>query len=163
MRIRTLIKADWPAVAAIYKEGLDTEVATFETKIPSWKQWDSSHISDCRLVAENENIICGWAALSPASRRIVYKGVAEVSIYIAASARGLKVGQRLLSRLISESEKAGFWTLQAGVFPENKASIALHQKMGFRMIGFRERIASRNGKWHDNCLLERRSKIRGID
>ncbi|WP_262886651.1 GNAT family N-acetyltransferase [Spongiivirga citrea] len=162
MKIRALTKDDWSAVAAIYKEGLDTEVATFETEIPSWEQWDVAHISSCRLVAEKENMICGWAALSPVSRRKAYKGVAEVSIYIAASGRGLKVGQRLLYRLISESEKAGFWTLQAGIFSENKVSIALHQKMGFRMIGFREKVASRNGKWHDNCLLERRSKIIGI-
>ncbi len=162
MKIRALIKDDWSDVAAIYQEGLDTGVATFETIVPTWEQWDVSHIPKCRLVAEIENEVIGWAALSPVSKRPVYKGVAEVSVYIASSARGLKVGQQLLARLINQSEDAGFWTLQAGIFSKNKASIALHKKMGFRMIGFREKVACRNGKWHDNCLLERRSTVVGV-
>jgi len=150
MKIREMLRKDWPMVSAIYKEGLDTRIATFETEVPSWEKWDASHISSCRFVADNEDSILGWTALSQVSKREVYKGVAEVSIYIEANSRGSKVGQ-------------GCWTLQAGIFPENEPSILLHQKMGFRMIGFREKVASRNGKWHDNCLLERRSKTVGIN
>ncbi|MBN1995191.1 MAG: N-acetyltransferase [Anaerolineae bacterium] len=153
---------DWPTVQAIYREGLDTGQATFETKVPDWAAWDKNHLPDCRLVAKSNGLVVGWAALSPVSRRFVYRGVAEVSIYLAAAARGQGIGKALLQALIAESERAGIWTLQAGIFPENIASLTLHQACGFREVGVRERIGQMNGVWRDVVLLERRSKVAGI-
>ena len=152
---------DWPMVAQIYKEGIDTGIATFEQNIPQWEQWDLNHIKSCRLVARYDGQVLGWAALSPVSSRCVYGGVAEVSVYVANNARGKKIGEQLLRELIAESEKQGYWTLQSGIFPENTASIGLHTKCGFREIGFRERIGQLNGVWKDNILMEKRSEKTG--
>ena len=153
---------DWPAVAAVYADGIATGSATFETTVPSFEVWDQSHVKSCRLVAEKNDTVIGWAALSPVSSRCVYGGVAELSIYIAGSSRGQGVGKAILHQLISQSEAAGYWTLQAGIFPENKASIKLHESMGFRFLGKRERIGKTpSGIWKDNLLFERRSKVVG--
>jgi len=153
----------WPSVQRIYNSGIGTKNATFETKAPEWEAWDQSHRKDCRLVATIDDCIAGWAALSNVSGRCVYAGVAEVSIYIDESYRGMGVGDQLMRQLIAESERHGIWTLQAGIFPENKASIALHLKHGFRILGTREKIGKINGSWRDTVLLERRSKVAGID
>jgi L-amino acid N-acyltransferase YncA len=153
---------DWGAVQAIYREGIATGNATFETDAPEWEEWNKSHLHDCRLVARVKDQVVGWAALSPVSSRCVYSGVAEVSIYVAALARGLGVGKALLRALTEESERAGIWTLQAGIFPENVASIALHKACGFREVGYRERIGRMNGVWRDVVFMERRSKVVGI-
>lgn len=161
MELKTLEASHYPAIAQIYAEGLETGIATFETKVPSWEAWDSSHLSHCRLGAFENETLLGWTALSPVSTRQVYSGVAELSIYINASARGTGVGKFLLKHLIECSEANGIWTLQAGIFSENNASISLHQKCGFRIIGYREKIAQRDGKWYDNTLMERRSTIVG--
>lgn len=157
MNVRNMRQEDWPEVSRIYAEGMATGVATFETQVPSYKAWDAAHLKDCRLVAESTGAIAGWAALSPVSGRCVYGGVAEVSIYIGEAFRGHGVGLLLMNALIRESEASGFWTLQSGIFPENAASIRLHEKAGFRRIGYRERIGQRNGVWTDNVLFERRS------
>jgi len=159
--IRQMRSSDWSAVAEIYKEGIATGMATFETEIPSWEQWNENHIDSCRLVATNQGKILGWAALSEVSSRCVYGGVAEVSVYVAAMARGNKIGERLLKQLIIESEEKEYWTLQSGIFPENFASIKLHEKLGFRKIGYRERIAQLSGVWKDNILMEKRSETIG--
>ncbi|MGH9494836.1 MAG: GNAT family N-acetyltransferase [Candidatus Sulfotelmatobacter sp.] len=158
----------WPAVREIYGEGIATGNATFETELPGWSRWDSGHLQQCRLVAVQKSIgqpdvpaVVGWAALSPVSTRLVYAGVAEVSVYVADKARGRGVGRLLLSALVSESEANGVWTLQAGIFPENFASIALHEKCGFRVVGRRQRIGNLNGLWRDVLLLERRSERTG--
>lgn len=148
---------DWPVVRDIYAEGIATGDATFETAVPEWPRWDSAHHRDCRLVARDGQRILAWAALSPVSRRSVYAGVAEVSIYVAESASRQGVGKLLLKGLISCSEEHGIWTLQAGIFPENLASIALHKSCGFREVGLRERLGQLGGRWRDVILLERRS------
>ncbi|MBN1220723.1 MAG: N-acetyltransferase [Anaerolineae bacterium] len=153
---------DWPVVQSIYREGLDTGFATFETATPDWEAWDQGHLPVGRLVARREGNVVGWAALSPVSQRHVYRGVAEVSIYLAASARGQGIGKMLLQALIAESERAGIWTLQAGIFPENVASLNLHRACGFREVGVRERLGQMNGVWRDVVLLERRSEAAGI-
>lgn len=153
---------DWTSVSSIYDQGIATGDATFELKSPSWNDWDKGHLKICRVVAEYEQLIIGWAALSPVSGRCVYAGVAEVSIYVSAGHRGRKIGARLLDRLISESESEGLWTLQAGIFPENKASMKIHQDAGFRIVGYREKVGKMKGVWRDNMLLERRSRINGI-
>ena len=156
--IESLLPEDWPAVREIYLEGIATGNATFEQSAPEWNKWDASHLPHARIVARSDTgPVLGWAALSGVSSRCVYAGVAEVSIYIAAEALGRGVGRQLMHRLIAESEAAGIWTLQAGIFPENTASIALHQQAGFRMIGRRERIGQMNGRWRDVVLMERRS------
>lgn len=147
--------SDWSFIAAIYQEGIDTGIATFETQVPTWKQWNATHISSCRLKAVLNNSIVGWAALSPASKREVYNGVAEVSVYIASAHRNKGIGKLLLSQLVNDSEREGFWTLQASIFSVNTASIALHQSVGFRYIGYREKIAKLNEIWYDNTILER--------
>ena len=159
--IRTMEPADWKAVSEIYKEGILTGFATFETEVPSWDQWNSNHIAVCRLVAVAGKKVKGWAALSAVSSRCVYGGVAEVSVYVAKNARGKQIGEQLIRELIAQSEKEGYWTLQSGIFPENTASIGLHKKCGFRKIGFRERIARQNGVWKDNILMEKRSEKTG--
>lgn len=153
---------DWATVRAIYADGIATGQATLETEPPEWDAWDKKHLAACRLVARANHQIVGWAALSPVSRRPVYAGVAEVSIYIATSARGQGVGKKLLHALVEESERTGLWTLQAGIFPENIASINLHRCCGFREVGRRERIGRRNGVWRDVVLLERRSNVVGV-
>ncbi len=158
VEIQSFTKVDWPAIAAIYQEGIDTGIATFETKVPSWENWDATHIQSCRIAALYEDKIVGWAALSPVSKREVYKGVAEVSIYITSKFRGKGIGRLLLSTLIDQSEKTGFWTLQAGIFKENSSSIKLHTDLGFRKIGYREKIGRLNQVWYDNIILEKRSK-----
>lgn len=153
--------ADWDAVRAIYLEGISTRNATFETEAPGWEAWNNNHRPDCRLVARSGEKVLGWAALSAVSRRPVYSGVAEVSVYVAAYARGMGVGKALLAALVNESEGAGIWSLQAGIFKENTASITLHKGVGFREIGFQERKGSLDGVWRDVLLLERRSQIVG--
>jgi phosphinothricin acetyltransferase len=157
------IKAgDWDAVRAIYQEGIATGNATFETSVPAWEAWDAAHLRDCRFVARQDGRVVGWAALSPASGRCVYAGVAEVSIYVAASARGKGVGKALLRALVDASERQGIWTLQAGIFPENEASIGLHEVCGFRVVGRRERLGQLDGLWRDVVLMERRSEVVGV-
>jgi phosphinothricin acetyltransferase len=160
--IEQMKAGDWSAVQTIYDEGIATGNATFETEAPDWNTWHSSHLAGCRLVARVGKEIVGWAALSPVSDRCVYGGVAEVSVYVAASGRGKGVGRKLLQTLITESEAEGLWTLQAGMFPENVASIALHKACGFREVGYRERLGQMNGVWRDVVLLERRSKGVGV-
>jgi phosphinothricin acetyltransferase len=155
--IRGLEQRDWPAVKAIFEEGIATRAATFETEVPSWEDWDGAHLS-LRLVAEEDGEVVGWAALSPYSARECYRGVAESSVYIAERARGRGIGRALMERLVRDSEEAGFWTLQAGVFPENEESLALHRRCGFRVVGVRERIGRLDGEWRDVVLLERRSE-----
>lgn len=152
---------DWGAVQSIYREGIATGDATFEMETPEWEEWDKKHLNDCRIVARKDGQVAGWAALSPVSSRCVYAGVAEVSIYVTASARGMGIGKTLLRTLIEESERKGIWTLQAGIFPENEASIALHKAYGFREVGYRERIGKMNGIWRDVILFERRSEVAG--
>jgi len=160
--LRPMTAADWPAVRRIYEEGIATRLATFETEAPDWEKWDTSHRPDCRFVAVYDGEVAGWAALSLVSARHVYRGVAEVSIYIAEFAQGKGVGKYLLQSLIQASEEAGIWTLQAALFPENTASKGLHESCGFRVIGRRERIAQLDGEWRDTIILERRSTIVGI-
>src|SRR5262245_5027863 len=157
MQVRPLFPSDWPSVLAAYEEGLATGHATFETTAPSWEQWDAAHSLHARLVAVDDNTVFGWAALTPVSRRKVYSGVAEASVYIRSEARGRGVGRLLLTSLISESEAAGIWTLQASIFPENTASVGLFSSCGFREVGRRERIAQLASVWRDTVLLERRS------
>jgi phosphinothricin acetyltransferase len=159
LNIRKFNKQDWTSVSKIYAEGITTGIATFETQVPSFDVWNEKFLKQCRFVAELNDEVVGFAVLSLVSKREVYKGVAEVTIYIAKSQRGKGIGKILLNALIEESEKAGFWTLQAGIFSENKASIQLHKHCGFRVVGVREKIGKRDGNWHDNVLMERRSKI----
>jgi L-amino acid N-acyltransferase YncA len=161
VRLRPLRPADWPAVAAIYEQGIRTGQATFETRVPSREEWDAAHLPAHRLVAELGGRLVGWAALSPVSGRCVYAGVAEDSVYVAGHARGRGVGRALLGELVLGAEQTGIWTLQAGIFPENRASIALHQRCGFRIVGVRERLGKLDGVWRDVVLLERRSPAVG--
>lgn len=160
--IRAMGESDWPDVRDIYRAGLATGLASFETEVPAWERWDESHVTECRLVAVQNGQVVGWAALSPVSSRCVYGGVGEVSVYVGERARGMGVGKLLLLALVEESERAGLWTLQAGMFPENVASVALHKKCGFREVGRRERLGQRNGVWMDVLLLERRSDSVGL-
>lgn len=162
LTIRDMTADDAVSVLAIYRQGIETGNATFETNVPDWSRWDATHIDSCRLVAQDDTgQICGWAALSPVSGRCVYGGVAEVSIYLATAARRQGIGTQLMQALITASEAAGYWTLQAVMFPENIASIALHQKHGFRVVGRRERIGQHHGVWRDTLMLERRSPVVG--
>ncbi len=154
---------DWEAVSKIYKLGVETGIATFETEIPSWSKWDKSHLKKCRFAAWLDNQLVGWAALSLVSDRCVYGGVAEVSVYVDTNYNGKGIGTKLLQSLIAESENEGLWTLQSGIFHENEISIQLHKKLGFREVGYREKIGKRDGVWYDNVILERRSKTIGID
>lgn len=163
MEILSLLPQHWEEVKTIYLEGIATGQATFQTEAPSWEEWDKAHLSSCRLVAVDDNKVIGWATLSPVSSRCVYAGVAEVSIYIGQNHRGQQVGLRLLEKLISESEKQNIWTLQAGIFPENLASMKLHEKVGFRLLGYRERVGKQNDVWRNVNLLERRSLVAGIN
>jgi L-amino acid N-acyltransferase YncA len=178
LRIEPLRAADWPAVAAIYAQGIATGDATFETEVPSWQRWDAGHLAEQRLVARagpcgqprgragpsrpaGDGEVLAWAALAPVSDRCAYAGVAENSIYVAEGARGLGVGRRLLVELVEGAERAGIWTVQTGIFPENTASLALHQGCGFRVVGVRERIGQLHGRWRDVIFLERRSTLAG--
>ena len=154
---------DWGGVRDIYAQGLTTGNATFETDIPDWETWNKGHLTHSRLVARGTKDIFGWAALSPVSGRCVYGGVAEVSVYVAENGRGKGVGNALLGSLITSSEENQIWTLQAGIFPENEASIRLHLRNGFREVGRRERIGKHGGVWRDTVLLERRSVVVGKD
>ena len=157
LAIEQMRPVDWAEVKAIYGEGIATGHATFETEAPVWEAWDTAHLRFARLVARYGQAISGWAALSPVSRRRAYAGVAEVSVYVAVNHRNAGVGRALLDALIAESERNGIWMLQALVFPENAATIALHLRCGFREVGRRERIGKLNGEWRDTILLERRS------
>lgn len=161
IQIRNLVGEDWEVVSSIYVDGIATGQATFETRAPTWGEWNSGHLPAPRLVATDGDDIVGWAALSPVSRRNVYAGVAEVSVYVSSDWRGRGVGKRLLETLVVESEQNGMWTLQASIFAENLASISLHKSCGFREVGRRDRIGQMNGVWRDTILLERRSKLVG--
>ncbi len=164
IRIDALRESDWPRAGAIFAEGLATGLASFDTEVPSWREWDAAHLAQGRLAARAvgadggaDGELLGWAALLPVSDRCCYAGVAEESIYVAEAARGEGVGRRLLQALVERSEELGIWTLQAGIFPDNEASIALHQSCGFRVVGVRERLGQLDGAWKDVALMERRS------
>jgi len=162
MIVRPFKPEDFLTVSLIYQQGIETGHATFETSAPEWEVWDKKFLSICRFVLEDEGVVLGWRALSGVSARTVYAGVCEVSVYVTPKAWGRGVGKKLLQTLIDESEARGIWTLQAGIFPENKASVALHEKFGFRIVGVREKIGQMDGVWRDTLLLERRSKVVGI-
>ena len=159
----TMQARHWPEVKRIYEEGIATGHATFETTAPAWELWDNAHLKLPRLVAMENDLILGWAALTPVSGRCVYAGVAELSVYIGTHARGKGLGKQILEQLIIESEQNALWTLQAGIFPENIASIAIHETSGFRKICLRRKIGKLNGVWRDVLLFERRSTLIGID
>ena len=167
VRLRAMVTTDAEAILKIYEEGIQTGHATFEAEVPDWYKWDSGHLTQCRWVAEEGNTVLGWAALTQVSPRKVYSGVAEVSIYVSLNAQNQDIGSILLERLISSLEESSFWTLHAQVFPENKISIYVHEKQGFRKSGTRRQLAlmsygSMEGKWRDVVLMERRSTISGI-
>jgi L-amino acid N-acyltransferase YncA len=155
--IRDLRPDDWPAVRQIYLDGIRSGLASFETEAPSWEEWDGTHT--LRLVATDDDRVLGWAALAPVSSRRCYRGVAEDTIYVAAAARGRGVGGRLLGALVERAEQDGVWTIEAGIFPENEASLRLHEGVGFRVVGVRKAIGKRDGLWRDTVLLERRSEV----
>jgi L-amino acid N-acyltransferase YncA len=161
MEIRNLLASDWQQVKLIYEKGIATGNATFQTDAPSWEEWDSSHLQESRIVAEDNGEVIGWAALTPVSSRCVYAGVAEVSVYVDPGHSTKGIGLALLNELVSLSEAEGIWTLQAGIFPENIGSLRIHEKAGFRTLGVREKIGKQNGVWRDTVLLERRSKVIG--
>ena len=163
IEIKLLLPEHWEMVKQIYESGIATGIATFETSTPSWEKWDLGHLRFGRFVACMNEEVVGWAALSPVSNRCVYGGVAEVSVYVGSAQRGKGVGKLLLKQLITESEENDIWTLQAGIFTDNVASVKLHESVGFRVIGYREKIGKLRDKWKDNFLLERRSKIVGIE
>jgi phosphinothricin acetyltransferase len=164
MRVDAMRPGDWPAVRDIYEAGIATGEATFQTEAPPWDAWDAAHLETCRLVARDEHdAVIGWAALGRVSARPVYAGVAEVSVYVAEKARGQRIGLQLLTALIDASERDGRWTLQASIFPENEASVRLHERCGFRVVGRREKIARQYGRWRDTLMLERRSSAAGVD
>ncbi|GLC83307.1 GNAT family N-acetyltransferase [Lacrimispora brassicae] len=159
-KIREMQKGDWKQVSEIYQQGMDTNLATFQTKCPTYEEFEQSHMKQCCFVITHGDVIAGWAALTPVSSRCVYRGVAEVSIYIHDTHRGKGAGSQLLNFLSERSEKDGIWTLQSGIMADNKASIRLHEKCGFRQVGFRERIGKdRFGQWRNTVLMERRSNL----
>jgi len=160
--IRAMRDSDGPEVLAIYQMGMDARNATFETSAPDWAAWDQRHRPDSRFVWEEDGRAVGWVALSPISTRQAYRGVAEISIYIHPAYQGKGIGSQLMAAVIESSEVNGIWTLTAGIFPENTASLRLHLKFGFREVGYRERIARLDGHWRDTLLLERRSKVAGV-
>jgi L-amino acid N-acyltransferase YncA len=162
MQITTLLPSHWQAVRSIYEEGIATGNATFQTTAPSWEEWNEAHAINPRLVAIENDEVLGWAAITPVSGRCVYAGVGEISVYVSEKARGRGLGKQLLNALITESEKENYWTLQAGIFPENVSSLAIHKACGFRIIGTRERIGQMKGVWRDTVLLERRSQNVGL-
>lgn len=156
--IRQMNPEDWNSIKDIYEQGLDSNISTFQTDCPSYEEWDSGHLEDCRLVAILDERIVGWIALSPTSKREVYRGVVEVSIYVDSSYSKQGIGSTLMNHLVKESEKKGYWSLYSSVIEENAASLSLHMKCGFRKIGYRERIAKdRFGNWHNTILFEKRS------
>jgi L-amino acid N-acyltransferase YncA len=157
--LRPLEPEDWRAVSDIYWDGMRDGLATFETEVPLWEEWDAGHFPHHRLVAEILGEVAGFAALAPVSARRCYAGVVENSVYVAREARGLGIGRALLEALIEGAEEAGLWTIQTAIFPENRASLALHERCGFRVVGTRERIAKRDGVWRDVVFLERRSGV----
>lgn len=161
MFVETMLPSDWSAVSTILDEGIRGGHATFETSPPSWDTWDEQHLAHCRLVARLDERVVGWAALSPVSDRCVYGGVAEASVYVSADARKQGIGSKLLGALLIDSEREDIWTVQAQVFPENTASLALFQRKGFRIVGTRERLGELQGRWRDVVLLERRSRVAG--
>ena len=156
IEIRALTPEDWPAVEAIYAEGIATQQATFETVTPTWAEFDAGKLTSHRIVATDGERVLGWAALSPTSERACYCGVVENSVYVAEAARGSGVGRALMDALIAGARAARFWTIETGIFPENEASVALHESLGFRVVGRRERIAELDGRWRDTLLLELR-------
>ena len=158
MKIIPLIKEHYSQVAHIYAQGLATGIASFETEVPSWEKWNDKFINECRFVAIVDDNVAAWCAIGKVSSRVVYQGVAENTIYVAPAFQGKGVGTKLLEHLIAETENKGYWTLYAAIFPQNSASIQLHLNCGFRVIGTREKVAQRDGIWHDNILMERRSK-----
>lgn len=163
VEIEDAVVTDWPAMLVIYRDGIATGQATFEITAPNWERWNASHLSFGRLIANLEETVVGWAALSAVSSRTAYSGVAEVSVYVSANHRGQGIGRLLLERLIIESERHGIWTLQASIFPENLPSISLHKRCGFRAVGVRERIGKLHDAWRSTVLLERRSTRVGSD
>jgi len=162
LQIRKLERVDFPPIQLIYQHGIDTGNATFQGQAKDWDDWNLTYLENCRLVAKRDSCVIGWAALSAVSSRCVYGGVAEVSIYIETSSQGQGFGSVLLQSLIACSEAHGFWTLQAGIFPENRASLALHEKCGFKVVGVREKLGQLLGNWRDVVLMERRSPIVGL-
>jgi L-amino acid N-acyltransferase YncA len=158
-RVRELRQEDWPEVARIFAQGIATRNATFETELPGWEDWDGAHLREHRLVAEADGEVVGWIALAPVSTRCCYAGVAEISAYVAEKARGHGVGTALLEHVIASTERAGIWTLETGVFPENEPSLALLKRFGFREVGVRERIGQLDGVWRDVVFLGRRSEV----
>ena len=162
MSFDKILPEDWEAVKQIYEEGIATGQATFQQEAPEWDEWNNDHLKHSRIVARENGEVLGWAALTPVSGRCVYAGVGEVSVYVSAKARGKGLGKQLLQKLIEESEANNIWTLQAGIFPENVASIKIHEDRGFRVLGTRERIGQMNGVWRDTILMERRSKTIGV-
>lgn len=158
----TLLPEHWDAVRSIYVEGIQTGNATFQQSAPGWEEWNKDHLAHSRIVALVDNEVAGWAALTPVSGRCVYAGVGEVSVYVAEKFRGQKIGNALLQELIKQSESNNIWTLQAGIFPENKSSIKVHEANGFRTVGYREKIGQMNGVWRDTVLMERRSYVVGV-
>jgi L-amino acid N-acyltransferase YncA len=163
IEIREMQQADLAAVKAIYEKGIATKNATFETQAPECEEWDKKYMKECRFVAEENHVVTGWAALTAVSGRCVYAGVCEVSVYVDTAHLGKGIGKQLLRSLIASSEEQGIWTLQAGIFPENAASIRLHLSMGFREIGRRQRIGKMDDVWRDTVLLERRSEVVGMN
>lgn len=163
MEITAIVKEHYPNISRIYKEGIETGHATFETTVPEWEDWDKSKLKHSRLAAIVDDTVVGWAALSPVNNRCVYGGVAEVSIYISNMHKGKGIGTALISKLIDDSEANGIWTLQSGMFPENEATVALHQRFDFRLVGYREKIGKLGNTWRDTIIMERRSKTIGIN
>ena len=159
--IAALVPGDWDDVARIYAEGIETRLATFETEVPTWEARDRAHLAEHRFMAREDGRAAGWAALAAVSSRCVYAGVAEVSVYVAAAARGHGIGTALLTALVASSEAGGVWTLEAGILPENEASVRMHERCGFRVVGRRERLGRMDGEWRDVLLLERRSRVAG--
>ena len=163
MEIKPITKDNFPELVEIYRQGLATNIATFQNDLPIWQDWDKGHLNFCRISIYENNEMLGWTALSSVSSRCAYSGVAEVSVYVATIARGKGIGEMLLNELIKYSESNEIWTLQSGIFAENQCSIKLHEKCGFRTVGYREKIGKKDGVWKDNVLMERRSKNIGID
>jgi phosphinothricin acetyltransferase len=160
--IRPFVKSDFPSVKDIYQQGIDSGEATFQEQAKDYDVWNEPLLPSCRLVSESNRQIIGWAALSSTSNQCVYSGIAEVSVYVSSNSQGLGVGNSLLEALIKASEEEGIWTLQAGIFPENKASIHIHSKNGFKVLGIREKLGQMNGIWRDIVFMERRSKVVGL-
>lgn len=162
MSFDKMLLENWEAIKQIYEEGIATGQATFQQQAPEWDEWNNDHLKHSRIVARENGQVLGWAALTAVSGRCVYAGVGEVSVYVSTKARGKGLGKQLLQKLIEESEANNVWTLQAGIFPENIASVKIHEDCGFRVVGRRERIGQMNGVWRDTILMERRSKIIGV-